>query len=154
MDGWPLWLTGIVLLVAAAFAARQMARRRRRRVPRRIPRSSRPAVPAQRPRAGEIWWADVPYEDGAGSKVRPCLVLRTGSRHLDVLKITSQDKRDRADHVRLPTTQWDPRAERDSSLDVLSPIRVRPRAFVRRAGTCDPTVWRAVRKVHGIRSTT
>ncbi|MFW3459930.1 hypothetical protein ACN24K_03140 [Streptomyces microflavus] len=46
---------------------------------------SRPSGPAGRgdgrtPRAGEVWWADVPYEDGPGSKDRPCLVLSVRGR--------------------------------------------------------------------------
>ncbi len=102
----------------------------------------------RRPRPGDIWWADVPYEDGDGSKVRPCLVLRTYGRGVDVLKITSQDKSGRAEYVQLPTATWDPRAERDSWLDLSGYIPVRHKAFSRKAGTCDPDVWWTVRRYH------
>ncbi len=143
MGGWLPWLvgTGVAVLVAGWLAFRWWRQRRARP-------AARPAVSG--PQAGEIWWADVPYDDGDGSKVRPCLVLRTGRRHIEVLKITSQDKRHRRDHVRLPTRRWDPRAERDSSLDVTNPVRVPAAAFVRRAGDCDAKVWRGVRRLHRI----
>jgi hypothetical protein len=144
MDGWLLWLVGAgpIAVVAGWLAFRRWRQRRAR------PAARRPALTG--PQAGEIWWADIRYDDGIGSKVRPCLVLRAGRRHIEVLKITSQDKRHRRDHVRLPTRQWDPRAARDSSLDVTNPVRVPVAAFVRRAGDCDAKVWRGVRRLHGI----
>jgi PemK-like, MazF-like toxin of type II toxin-antitoxin system len=66
-------------------------------------RRSRPSIHArplddswlQRPTPGEIWWADVPFAEGTGAKIRPCLVVRTHTDSVDVLKITSQDKRTR-----------------------------------------------------------
>ncbi|MFI5485453.1 type II toxin-antitoxin system PemK/MazF family toxin [Micromonospora echinaurantiaca] len=102
-------------------------------------------TPDGAPRAGDIWWADVPYADGTGSKVRPCLVLRVDGRSAEVLKITSQDKSDRDDHVRIPTRDWDPGADHDSYLDIGDPIRVPLPAFQDRAGPCDPTLWRHLR---------
>jgi hypothetical protein len=104
-----------------------------------------------KPEPGDIWWADVPYEDGTGSKVRPCLVLRVGRGDAQVLKITSQDKSDQADHVRIPTKSWDPNADHDSFLDLSDPIRVARSAFSDRAGGCDPALWRKVRQLHGPR---
>lgn len=97
------------------------------------------------PAAGEIWWADVPYADGSGSKIRPCLVLRADSRGADVLKITSQDKSDRDDHVRIPTRDWDPGAEHDSYLSLTEPVRIDSADFADRAGRCDAELWRTVR---------
>jgi mRNA-degrading endonuclease toxin of MazEF toxin-antitoxin module len=148
--GWLPWLVGgvTVALVLGIVLWRRRAVRRRTAPPSRR-RMVRP--PAPRPRAGEIWWADVPYVDGRGSKVRPCLVLRTRRGSVDVLKITSQVK-GRADHVRLPTRQWDPRAQRDSYLDVGEPVPVAAAAFVRLAGPCDARVWRAVQRLYRIRS--
>ncbi|WP_435204519.1 type II toxin-antitoxin system PemK/MazF family toxin [Micromonospora sp. bgisy143] len=99
------------------------------------------------PAAGEIWWADVPYADGSGSKVRPCLVLRADSRGADVLKITSQDKSDRDDHVRIPTRDWDPGAEHDSYLSLTEPVRISSADFADRAGRCDADLWRTVRSL-------
>ncbi|MGS2614829.1 type II toxin-antitoxin system PemK/MazF family toxin [Micromonospora sp. LZ34] len=102
-------------------------------------------APAGAPRPGEIWWADVPYADGTGSKVRPCLVLRVDGRAAEVLKITSQDKSDRDDHIRIPTRDWDPDADHDSYLDIGDPIPVPLPAFQDRAGPCDAILWRHLR---------
>jgi hypothetical protein len=92
----------------------------------------------------------VPYEDGTGSKVRPCLVLRTRRYGAEVLKITSQDKSNRTDHVRIPTRAWDPGADHDSYLDLTDPIQVAAAAFEDRAGTCEPRLWREVRILHDL----
>jgi hypothetical protein len=89
-------------------------------------RRSRPSIHArplddswlQRPTPGEIWWADVPFAEGTGAKIRPCLVVRTHTDSVDVLKITSQDKGDRWGHVQIPTADWDPRAKKDSWMAV------------------------------------
>jgi hypothetical protein len=108
----------------------------------------------RRPKAGvkpgEIWWAEVPYEDGTGAKVRPCLVLRTKRGRVDVLKITSQDQSDRRDHVEIPTKTWDKRATHNSFLDLSDPIPVKAKAFERRAGAIDPKTWSLVRKLHSV----
>ncbi|WP_405094717.1 type II toxin-antitoxin system PemK/MazF family toxin [Micromonospora sp. NBC_01412] len=107
--------------------------------------AERTTAPAGTPRPGEVWWAEVPYADGTGSKVRPCVVLRTDGRGADVLKVTSQDKSDRDDHVRIPTRDWDPGADHDSYLDISEPIRIATSAFRDSAGRCDPTLWRQLR---------
>jgi hypothetical protein len=100
---------------------------------------------------GEIWWADVPYEDGTGAKIRPCLVLRTTKGRIEVLKITSQDQSDRRDHIEIPTKSWDKRATHNSYLDLSDPITVKAKAFERKAGTIDSKTWSLVRKLHAIR---
>lgn len=100
------------------------------------------------PQPGEIWWADVPFEDVPGSKVRPCLVLRVQRGAADVLKITSQDQSDRADHVEIPTRSWDQRADHNSFLDLTDPYRLRMEAFERRAGAVDDRTWALVRGMH------
>jgi mRNA-degrading endonuclease toxin of MazEF toxin-antitoxin module len=146
-SGWLPWLVGGAAAALAISLALWRRRASRRAAVRRRP--ARPSGP--RPRAGEIWWADVPYADGTGSKVRPCLVLRTRRGKADVLKITSQVK-GRADHVPLPTKLWDPRAQRDSYLAVGEVVPVAAAAFVRLAGDCDVRVWRAVQRLHRIRS--
>ncbi|GAB4102173.1 hypothetical protein GCM10028790_11910 [Micromonospora taraxaci] len=168
-----LWAVAILLAVAAGWAwnswrhrvsTRPPGSRPDRRAPDRPggrrpapprPRSTdRPAKPRPRdsdrrdaPAPGEIWWADVPYADGTGSKVRPCLVLRADSRGADVLKITSQDKSDRDDHVRIPTRDWDPGAEHDSYLSLTEPIRLSSAAFADHAGRCDADLWKKVRSL-------
>jgi hypothetical protein len=130
-----------------------------------VPPPPRPALRG-RPAPGEIWWADVPYQEGNGSKIRPCLVLRTGRGGSTVLKITSQDQSTRAAHLRLPTAGWDPRADRsgslrgarrrraglvgehDSWLDLRAPYQLRQASFQRRAGVVDARSWKAVRRSH------
>ena len=158
-------LVGLAALAAAGLWAwlTRRARRTRTGPPRRPGRTStrtgrRPTgratagpVTGVLPRPGEIWWADVPYEDGTGSKIRPCLVLRVHRSGADVLKITSQDKSNRGDHVEIPTSDWDPGAARNSFLDLTDPIRVGRTAFADRAGACDATLWRKVQKLHRVR---
>ncbi len=101
-------------------------------------------------RPGEIWWADVPFEDGTGSKVRPCLVLRYRWRGYEVLKITSQDQSRRRDHVQIATRHWDRNAEKNSYLDLTGPIRVRESRVDNRAGQLDAPTWAKVRQLHRI----
>jgi len=93
------------------------------------------------PRPGEIWWADVPYADGSGSKIRPCLVIRVHPRFL-VLKITSKKGGRRAVRTAIPTDAWDPRASSNSFLDLSRAIPVTDDAFVRKAGNADSGTWR------------
>ncbi|MGJ6968867.1 type II toxin-antitoxin system PemK/MazF family toxin [Streptosporangium sp. G11] len=120
------------------------------------PRPSQPQVrdappdPAwhSRPGPGEIWWAGVPFSDGTGGKVRPCLVIRTHPRGVEVLKITSQDKSHRVNCVRIPTAHWDKRARKDSWLDLDDPHLINDRDFRRRAGMCDDRTWSLVRRRH------
>ncbi|MDM8086105.1 type II toxin-antitoxin system PemK/MazF family toxin [Cellulomonas cellasea] len=59
--------------------------------------------PGPRPRPGEVWFADVPFEDRPGSKDRPVLVLAVAGRTCTVAAFTSQDRSARRDHVRLPS---------------------------------------------------
>ncbi len=94
---------------------------------------------------GDIWWADVPFARGRGAKLRPCLVLLNDRNGVVVLKITSQDKSHRRDHVRIPTRHWDRHADHDSYLNLGEPILVQHTAFHRRAGTAAWTVRRQVR---------
>lgn len=54
------------------------------------------------PRAGEIWFAEVPFDDGTGSKDRPVLLLGIQGRSCEVARLTSQNRDGRLDHVRLP----------------------------------------------------
>ncbi|MFC4021411.1 type II toxin-antitoxin system PemK/MazF family toxin [Micromonospora sp. GCM10011542] len=169
-----LWAVAILLAVAAGWAWNSWRHRAAARRPDTRPDRGARSRPADRrdtpprpragersagkpstrdratgsPAAGEIWWADVPYADGTGSKVRPCLVLRADARGADVLKITSQDKSDRDDHVRIPTRDWDPGAEHGSYLSLTEPIRISSAAFADRAGTCDGGLWRRVRSLH------
>lgn len=102
----------------------------------------------RRPAPREIWWAELPYAREAGSKVRPCLVLRAAGCIVDVLKITSRDKRHRADHVRIPARAWDSRATHHSWLDISRAYRIDTTALQCPAGACDRRVWREVCRHH------
>jgi hypothetical protein len=132
---WELWLPGLAAIGLAA-AIWYLLRRR--------------ATPPGGPRIGEIWWADVPYTDGSGSKVRPCLILLRHRRGIVVLKITSQDKSHRRDHLLIPTKGWDPSARHDSYLNLGEPIMMRREAFERRAGDCDPTTLQRIARRPGL----
>lgn len=101
-----------------------------------------------RPHPGDIWWADVPFSDGTGGKVRPCLVIRTHLRGVEVLKITSQDKSHRTSCVTIPTAHWDRRARKDSWLDLGASYFINDHDFRRHAGTCDDWTWSLVRRRH------
>lgn len=92
----------------------------------------------------------MPFEDGTGSKVRPCLVLRTRRSVVEVLKITSRDRSDRSDHVEIPTRAWDSKADHNSFLDLTDPIKVRLTAFSRKAGDLDGGTWSKIRMMHRI----
>lgn len=65
---------------------------------------ARPGGAGRTPAPREIWWAEVPFEDGHGSKDRPCLVLRVDGRTATVAKITSKH------HAELPGVLALPRA--------------------------------------------
>ena len=133
MADWRVWVAATLVLASAAWLLRRRAR-------------------AGRPSSGDIWWADVPYARGRGSKLRPCLVVRRRRDGIVVLKITSQDKSHRRDHIRIPTRRWDPRADHDSYLNLGEPIVVRRAAFRRRAGAADRTVRRQIAKYRGLTS--
>jgi hypothetical protein len=139
---------GIAVFVGLGWLASRLYKNARRSRP---SLRSRPLDDSwlQRPTPGEIWWADVPFADGTGSKVRPCLVVRTHSNFVEVLKITSQDKGNRWDHVRIPTADWDSRAKKDSWIDLSRTYSVADYAFGNRAvDTCNAWVWDQVTSHH------
>ncbi|MBO3086241.1 hypothetical protein [Cellulomonas fengjieae] len=98
---------------------------------RRTPRPRRTAPRATVPQPGEVWFAEVPFQDGTGSKDRPVLVLSVGVRGCEVARFTSQDKGARHDHVRAP--QGVPGLPKASWLD-LRPTTLPRAAFRRRTG--------------------
>ncbi|MEU6835536.1 type II toxin-antitoxin system PemK/MazF family toxin [Streptomyces rubiginosohelvolus] len=117
---------------------------------------SRPSRPssssdARVPRAGEVWWADVPYEDGPGSKDRPCLVIsvrgRGRGRTALVAKITSKHHEERPGVIALPAGAVGDRRGRQSFLETDELREVRIASFRRRVGAVDPGVWERVRKL-------
>ncbi|WP_267245983.1 type II toxin-antitoxin system PemK/MazF family toxin [Streptomyces sp. PR69] len=105
----------------------------------------RPARPARRPRPGEIWWAEVPYEDGPGVKDRPCLVLSARGRTVQVAKITSRYRDERPGVIPLPPGTVGDARGRPSFLETDELREVELWAFRRRVGVVDPAVWDHVR---------
>ena len=104
----------VVALLAFAVLARVVAGRRR-----------------GRPRAGEIWFAQVPFEDGTGSKDRPVLLLSVTGRSCTVARLTSQDQAGRRDYLLVPDGV--PGLRRRSWVSV-HPVRLRRSALRRRTG--------------------
>ncbi|MFE9015159.1 type II toxin-antitoxin system PemK/MazF family toxin [Streptomyces cyaneofuscatus] len=165
---WWVALVAVVLLalVAAVVDGRGRSDRGPRsrrpegagRPPSRPSRPSRPSGKPSRPsgrgegrtpRAGEVWWADVPYEDGPGSKDRPCLVLsvrgRGRGRTVIVAKITSKHHEERPGVIALPAGTVGDQRGRQSFLETDELREVALGGFRRRVGAVDAEVWERVR---------
>ncbi|MFI2611409.1 type II toxin-antitoxin system PemK/MazF family toxin [Kitasatospora sp. NPDC018619] len=140
-----LSLLGVALLAAAAAALVRRARP--------AARPSGPAGTRPRPRTGagprpqEVWWAQVPFEDGPGSKDRPCLVLRVRGRSATVAKITSRHHAERPGVLALPPGTVGDRQGRTSWLETDELREVPLSDFRRRAGTVDGRVWARAQRV-------
>ena len=93
--------------------------------PRAAPRAPRA------PRAGQVWYAQVPFEDRTGSKDRPVLVLSVAGSSYDVARFTSTDRSGWADYVRVP--QGIPGLPKASWLD-RRPVTLDRSAFRRHVG--------------------
>ena len=85
----------------------------------------------RRPRPGEIWFAQVPFRDGTGSKDRPVLVLSVDGRRCTVAQFTSQDRDARRDFLRVPAGI--PGLDRSSWVS-LQPVGLPRSAMRRRSG--------------------
>ncbi|MFI1221688.1 MULTISPECIES: type II toxin-antitoxin system PemK/MazF family toxin [unclassified Streptomyces] len=160
------WWVALVAVVLLALVATVVDGRGRSD---RGPRSRRPRQPERRagtrppgrpsgpegrgdgrtPRAGEVWWADVPYEDGPGSKDRPCLVIsvrgRGRGRTALVAKITSKHHEERPGVIALPSGTVGDRQGRRSFLETDELREVRLVGFRRRVGAVEPELWERVR---------
>lgn len=90
----------------------------------------------RRPAEGEVWFAEVPFSDGTGSKDRPVLVLRAGGGTCLVARFTSKDRGDRSDHRHVPGVHG---LRRDTWVN-LRPITLPRRAFRRRVAAPDPAL--------------
>ncbi|WP_327286845.1 type II toxin-antitoxin system PemK/MazF family toxin [Streptomyces sp. NBC_01198] len=128
-----IWVvTGAVVLMAVA-AAVVVAWRR-------IRQGSTPSTAPARgsgPRRGEVWWAEVPYEDVVGAKDRPCLVISVRGRKARVAKITSRFHEELPGVVALPVGTVDDAEGRRSYLETNELRTVSLSAFRRRAGSLD-----------------
>ncbi|MFJ6700732.1 type II toxin-antitoxin system PemK/MazF family toxin [Streptomyces sp. NPDC091272] len=153
---WWWALVGVVVLALIAalsdgWGRGQRARRQRpggrTRPPGRPtgPRRKPAGRPQRTPQAGEIWWADVPYEDGPGSKDRPCLVLSVRGGSARVAKITSKPHQDRPGVLALPPGSVGDAEGRQSFLETDELRDVPVREFRRRVGDADPEIWQQVR---------
>ncbi|MBV2154153.1 type II toxin-antitoxin system PemK/MazF family toxin [Kitasatospora sp. SUK 42] len=148
--------TGVWLVLAvvglALLAAVVVARLRRDRPAARpggpVGPGPRPGTEV-RPAPQEIWWAEVPFEDGPGSKDRPCLVLRVHGRAATVAKITSKDHSGRPGVLPLPPGSVGDRQGRASWLETDELREVPLSAFRRRAGTLDRQTWARAQRVLG-----
>ncbi|OKK07635.1 hypothetical protein AMK26_00625 [Streptomyces sp. CB03234] len=140
------WLAlGAVVVIALVAAVSDATGRGRRPGGRTRPPARPGKAPARRPRPGEIWWADVPYEDGPGSKDRPCLVLAVRGDTALVAKITSRYRDERPGVIALrPDAVGDARG-RPSFLEPDELRDVPLGRFRRRASRVDPLVWDQVR---------
>jgi mRNA-degrading endonuclease toxin of MazEF toxin-antitoxin module len=101
------------------------------------------------PRPTEIWWANVPYEDGPGAKDRPCLVLSVRGRRATVAKITSKYRDERAGVIPLPPGAVGDARGRPSFLETDELREVAVGDFRRRVGVVDPILWDQVRHLAG-----
>ncbi|MFE4859369.1 type II toxin-antitoxin system PemK/MazF family toxin [Streptomyces sp. NPDC056670] len=149
---WWLALGAVVALAAVAALMDGRGRARRRPGGRTRP-PGRPAGPGQAPgrlpKAGEIWWAQVPYEDVPGAKDRPCLVLRVRGDAATVVKITSKYHDERAGVIPLPPGTVADAHGRPSFLETDELREVGVWAFRRRVGVVDPALWDQVRHLAG-----
>lgn len=141
---WWLALAAVVLLALVVAVADGRGRRPAgtRRPPGR-PRG--PRGRAVRPRPAEIWWANVPYEDTAGAKDRPCLVIAVRGRRVLVAKITSRYREGRAGVIPLPPGAVGDGRGRKSFLETDELRQVPVGDFRRRVGEVDPALWDQVR---------
>ncbi len=130
-----MWIAVLAVAALGLVAALVDGRARSGRVPDR--RGGRPAGPGRGrvPKRGEVWWADVPFEDGPGSKDRPCLVLSVRERTARVAKITSRPHEELPGVVLLPADAVDGAEGRRSYLQSGELRDVPLPAFRRPAGT-------------------
>ncbi|MDH6135227.1 mRNA-degrading endonuclease toxin of MazEF toxin-antitoxin module [Kitasatospora sp. MAA4] len=142
-----------VLAVVAILAAVAFVRSRQRTDERPDQRPhERPGTvqaPHGSPAPREIWWAEVPFEDGPGAKDRPCLVLRVDRRTATVVKITSKHHAERPGVLALPPGTVGDHQGRASWLETDELREVPLSDFRRRVGPVDAQTWaRTQRAVH------
>ncbi|TWV41290.1 type II toxin-antitoxin system PemK/MazF family toxin [Streptomyces misionensis] len=164
---WWLALAAVVLLALVASLIDGWGRGRRPRG-RRLRPPARPGARAAgahgtRPSPGDIWWANVPFEDRAESpgaargasdgvatgdgrgKDRPCLVLAVRGNRATVARITSKFHDDRAGVIPLPPGAVGDARGRPSFLHTDELREVPVGDFRRRVGVVDPVLWDQVR---------
>jgi hypothetical protein len=168
---WWLALAAVVLLALIATLVDGWGRSRRppRRRTRPPGHDEGPRERGQRPRPGDIWWANVPYEDEPGpeaagrgpssgravaagvgrAKDRPCLVLAVHGKRATVAKITSRYRDEQAGVIPLPPGSVGDALGRQSFLETDELRQVPVWEFRRRVGVVDPVLWDQVRHLAG-----
>ena len=143
---WWLALAAVVLLALVATLVDGWGRGRRPEGRRTRP-PGRPGARSGggRPKPAEIWWAEVPFEDGPGTKDRPCLVLVVHGERATVAKITSKYHDERAGVIPLPPGAVGDAQGRASFLETDELREVPVWEFRRRVGVVDPILWDQVR---------
>ncbi|WP_031011674.1 type II toxin-antitoxin system PemK/MazF family toxin [Streptomyces sp. NRRL F-5727] len=149
---WPALVAVVVIALVVAVAGGRTRSSVRARPSGRPSGGTRPpgrppvrGSGAREPRAREIWWAEVPFEDGPGAKDRPCLVLSVRGDSALVAKITSRYHDERPGVIALPPGAVGDARGRPSFLETDELRDVPLRGFRRRAGEADPVVWDQVR---------
>ncbi|MFF5188992.1 type II toxin-antitoxin system PemK/MazF family toxin [Streptomyces sp. NPDC000345] len=144
---WWLALAAVVLLALVATLVDGWGRGRRPQGRRTRPpgRPARGPGARGRPQPAEIWWANVPFEDGPAAKDRPCLVLGVRGERVTVAKITSRYRDERAGVIPLPPGAVGDARGRPSFLETDELRQVPVRDFRRRVGVVDPVLWDQVR---------
>ncbi|MGK5694432.1 type II toxin-antitoxin system PemK/MazF family toxin [Streptomyces sp. URMC 128] len=143
---WWLALAAVVLLALVATLVDGWGRRSAARRGRTA--AGRAAV-AGLPQPAEIWWADVPYEDAARTKDRPCLVLAVRGERATVAKITTRFRHERTGVIPLPPGSVGDAQGRASFLETDELREVPMWGFRRRIGVVDPALWDQVRYLAG-----
>ncbi|MFF6913199.1 type II toxin-antitoxin system PemK/MazF family toxin [Streptomyces sp. NPDC012466] len=145
---WWLALAAVVLLALVATLVDGWGRGRRPSALRG--RTAAPVLaPEGRPQPAEIWWAEVPYEDEARTKDRPCLVLAVRGERATVAKITTRFRDERAGVIPLPPGSVGDAQGRASFLETDELREVPVWGFRRRVGVVDPALWDRVRYLAG-----
>jgi hypothetical protein len=145
---WWLALAAVVLLALVATLVDGWGGSGRRPQGRRTRPPGRPTRShgaAGRPQPAEIWWANVPHEDGPGTKDRPCLVLVVRGDRVTVAKITSKYRDERSGVIPLPPGAVGDAQGRPSFLETDELRQVPVGDFRRRVGVVDPVLWDQVR---------
>ncbi|MGX4691952.1 type II toxin-antitoxin system PemK/MazF family toxin [Streptomyces sp. JNUCC 63] len=146
---WPA-LAAVVLLAFVATLVDGWGRGRRP-AGRRMRPPGRPdgRTAVARPQPAEIWWANVPYDEGPGSKDRPCLVLSVHGKRARVARITSKYHDERTGVIPLPPGSVGDAQGRTSFLETDEVREVPVWDFRRRVGVVDPVLWDQVRYLAG-----
>jgi mRNA-degrading endonuclease toxin of MazEF toxin-antitoxin module len=147
---WWLALAAVVLLALVAalvdgWGRGHRPRRHGGRPPGRAEGPKGQRGRAAKPRPAEIWWANVPFEDGPGGKDRPCLVLSVRGRSATVAKITSKYHDERPGVIPLPPGAVGDAQGRPSFLETDELRDLPVGEFRRRVGVVDPALWDQVR---------